>query len=110
MHLYEAQKEVHNYISQFKVGYFPPLANLARLMEEVGELSREINHHHGPKTKKASEDCRPEKIAEELADILFTVLTLANQLEVDMDAAFSQSIQKYLNRDSTRWEKTEAPE
>lgn len=46
------QQEVDNYISQFKAGYFSPLANLARLTEEVGELAREINHYHGEKQKK----------------------------------------------------------
>lgn len=50
--LSEMQKEVDTYISQFKTGYFSPLANLARLTEEVGELAREINHFHGEKKKK----------------------------------------------------------
>ena len=49
------QQEVDTYISQFKTGYFSPLANLARLTEEVGELSREINHLYGEKKKKDSE-------------------------------------------------------
>lgn len=52
----EMQKEVDAYISQFKAGYFSPLANLARLTEEVGELAREINHYYGEKQKKDSED------------------------------------------------------
>lgn len=52
----EMQTEVDDYIGQFKTGYFSPLANLARLTEEVGELSREINHVYGEKKKKASED------------------------------------------------------
>ena len=47
----EMQKEVDAYISQFKAGYFSPLANLARLTEEVGELAREINHYYGEKQK-----------------------------------------------------------
>ena len=48
----QMQKEVDDYISQFKAGYFSPLANLARLTEEVGELSREINHQYGEKKRK----------------------------------------------------------
>ena len=48
----EMQNEVDAYIGQFKVGYFSPLANLARLTEEVGELAREINHYHGEKKRK----------------------------------------------------------
>ena len=52
--LNQMQKEVDDYISQFKAGYFSPLANLARLTEEVGELAREINHTYGEKKKKDS--------------------------------------------------------
>lgn len=48
----QMQKEVDDYISQFKAGYFSPLANLARLTEEVGELSREINHQYGERKRK----------------------------------------------------------
>ena len=49
--LNQMQKEVDDYISQFKAGYFSPLANLARLTEEVGELAREINHYYGEKQR-----------------------------------------------------------
>ena len=56
MDMHEMQKEVDAYISQFKTGYFSPLANLARLTEEVGELAREINHSHGEKKKKSTEE------------------------------------------------------
>ena len=55
MDLRDVQKQVDAYISQFKEGYFPPLVNLARLTEEVGELARELNHRYGPKKKKADE-------------------------------------------------------
>lgn len=48
----QMQQEVDDYISQFKAGYFSPLANLARMTEEVGELAREINHHFGEKKKR----------------------------------------------------------
>ncbi|EJD97458.1 MazG family protein [Staphylococcus epidermidis NIHLM053] len=48
----QMQQEVDDYISQFKTGYFSPLANLARMTEEVGELAREINHHFGEKKRK----------------------------------------------------------
>ncbi len=50
--LYSMQQEVDEYIQQFKVGYFSPLAQLARLTEEVGELAREVNHTYGEKSKK----------------------------------------------------------
>jgi NTP pyrophosphatase (non-canonical NTP hydrolase) len=102
------QEEVDRYISQFREGYFPPLVNLARLTEEVGELAREINHRYGPKTKKADE---PEgDIALELADILFVLVVLANQMEIDLQAAIEKTMDKYRVRDADRWERKEAAE
>jgi NTP pyrophosphatase (non-canonical NTP hydrolase) len=99
------QREVDVYISQFREGYFPPLVNLARLTEEVGELARELNHRFGPKTKKPDE---PEgDLALELADILFVVVVLANQLEIDLDAAVARTLTKYRVRDADRWERKE---
>lgn len=56
------QQEVDNYISQFKAGYFSPLANLARLTEEVGELAREINHYHGEKQKNLQKNLTQLKL------------------------------------------------
>jgi NTP pyrophosphatase (non-canonical NTP hydrolase) len=103
MEIAALQREVDAYISQFKEGYFPPLVNLARLTEEVGELAREINHRHGPKTKKSDE---PDgDIALELGDILFVVVVLANQLEIDLEAAAARTLEKYRIRDADRWER-----
>ena len=103
MELDALQREVDAYIGQFKEGYFPPLVNLARLTEEVGELARELNHRFGPKTKKADE---PEgDVALELADILFVVVVLANQLGVDLDEAVQRTLTKYRVRDADRWER-----
>src|SRR5258708_22637228 len=79
----------------------PPLANVARLTEEVGELAREINHRFGPKPKKQSE---PDgSIAMELADILFVVICLANSQAIDLDDAFAQMMAKVTSRDAGRW-------
>jgi NTP pyrophosphatase (non-canonical NTP hydrolase) len=78
----EMQKEVDAFIGQFNTGYFSPLANLARLTEEVGELSREINHLYGEKKKKDSED--ENTIKAELGDNLFVLLCIANSLDIDM--------------------------
>jgi NTP pyrophosphatase (non-canonical NTP hydrolase) len=106
MEIRDIQREVDAYISQFKEGYFPPLVNLARLAEEVGELARELNHQFGPKTKKADE---PEgEIALELADILFVVVVLANQLGVDLDEAVERTLAKYRVRDADRWERKDS--
>lgn len=99
--LREAQQRVDAWISQFEEGYWPPLTNLARLIEEVGELAREMNHRFGHKTKKADE---PEQdLAIELADILFVVLVIANEQGIDMDKALEQVLAKYRTRDSERW-------
>jgi len=103
MEIRAVQAEVDRYISQFREGYFPPLVNLARLTEEVGELAREINHLYGPKKKKLGEPAGD--IALELADVLFVVVVLANQLEVDLEAAIEETMEKYRVRDANRWER-----
>lgn len=97
------QREVDAYISQFKVGYFSPLANLARLTEEVGELAREINHYHGEKPKKASENANT--IEAELGDNLFVLLCLANSLNIDMTDSFNQTMDKFNQRDKHHFER-----
>ena len=98
----EAQQAVDAWIGQFRDGYWPPLANLARLVEEVGELARELNHRYGPKTKKPGE---PEQdLAGELADILFVLLALANEQKIDMTSAFAGVLGKYRERDAGRWQ------
>lgn len=102
MDLRDAQREVDAYISQFREGYFPPLVNLARLTEEVGELARELNHLHGKKTRKVDEAMGD--VALELADILFVVIVLANQLGVDLQTAMEGTLEKYRVRDADRWE------
>ena len=103
MDLRDVQKQVDAYISQFKEGYFPPLVNLARLTEEVGELARELNHRYGPKTKKPDE---PEQdVALELADIVFVCVVLANQMGLDLQDAIERTLHKYQVRDADRWER-----
>ncbi|MGH7459344.1 MAG: nucleotide pyrophosphohydrolase [Longimicrobiaceae bacterium] len=101
MTLGEAQRRVDAYLGQFEQGYFPPLANLARLSEEVGELAREINHLHGPKPKR--DDQWGEGVAGELGDTLFVLLVLANQLGVELEKALDDTISKYDSRDRERW-------
>jgi NTP pyrophosphatase (non-canonical NTP hydrolase) len=103
MDISEAQARVDAWISQFEEGYWPPLANLARLTEEVGELARLINHRFGPKTKKLGED--DQELALELADILFVIIALANEQQIDLTDAFERTLEKYRVRDSERWER-----
>ena len=99
--LREAQERVDAWISQFEEGYWPPLSNLARLIEEVGELAREMNHRFGHKPKKPDE---PEQhLAMELADILFVLLVIANEQQIDLDDALGRVLEKYRLRDSDRW-------
>lgn len=98
----EMQKEVDAFIGQFNTGYFSPLANLARLTEEVGELSREINHLYGEKKKKDSED--DNTIKAELGDNLFVLLCIANSLNIDMTESFNETMDKYNKRDKNRYD------
>lgn len=99
----EIEKEVDRYISQFKEGYFSPLALIARLSEEVGELAREINHTYGEKPKKATE--KEQSIEEEIGDIIFVLACLTNSLNLDLSNAFHRTITKVNTRDKDRWTK-----
>ena len=101
--LNDVQRRVDDWISQFEEGYWPPLANLARLMEEVGELARLVNHRFGSKPKKPSE--ANQELAEELADVLFVILCMANEQDIDLGEAFDQVLEKYRSRDRNRWDK-----
>lgn len=100
MDLRSMQAEIDAWI-QDNGGYWPPLSQLARLTEELGELSRELNHRVGPKKKKASE--ADQELGEEMADVLFTLICLANQMDVDLDAAFARTMNKVVRRDSGRF-------
>ena len=99
------QEEVDAYIGQFKEGYFSPLAMLARLTEELGELAREINHHYGEKPKKATET--EKAIEEEMGDMLFVLICLANSLNIDLETAHNQVMNKFNTRDKDRWTRIE---
>jgi len=107
MELRDAQARVDRWISQFEEGYWPPLVNLARLMEEVGELARELNHQFGAKTKRPDE--AEQDLALELADILFVLLVMANQQKIDLSDALEEVLEKYRLRDSQRWTRKENP-
>ncbi|ANE47947.1 nucleotide pyrophosphohydrolase [Paenibacillus swuensis] len=101
--LKEIQQEVDLYISQFKEGYFSPLAMLARMSEEVGELAREVNHEFGEKPKKQNE---PDNSIElELGDILFITVCFANSLGIDLTEAHNKVMHKFNTRDANRWTK-----
>ncbi|WP_088102188.1 nucleotide pyrophosphohydrolase [Halalkalibacter urbisdiaboli] len=101
----QMQEEVDRYIGQFKEGYFSPLAMLARLTEEVGELSREVNHYYGEKPKKLSEEERT--MEQEMGDILFVLICFANSLHIDLEEAFTIVMNKFETRDKDRWTRKE---
>ncbi|MBA4548987.1 nucleotide pyrophosphohydrolase [Thermoactinomyces intermedius] len=101
----DLQKEVDQYIGQFKEGYFHPLSMLARLTEEVGELAREVNHRYGEKPKKPDEE--ENSIENELGDLLFIITCFANSLDIDLEEAYQKVMDKYQTRDANRWTRIE---
>ena len=83
-----------NILDNLKQDIFSPLANLARLTEEVGELAREINHTYGEKKKKDSEEANTIKA--ELGDNLFVLLCLANSMGIDMTESFNETMKSLI--------------
>ena len=103
MSLKEIQKQVDEWTSQYTPQYWQPHEILARLMEETGELAREINHMYGTKKKKPTEETG--EMAGEIADIIFTLCCLANSQNIDLDQAWQEMMKKYTERDSRRFDK-----
>lgn len=97
------QRQVDEWVRQYKIGYWKPLEIMARLTEETGELARELNHRFGPKKKKETED--KKEVEDEAADIIFTLACLANSLDLDIDEGFKRVMDKCYGRDKDRWEK-----
>ena len=81
-------------------GYWSPLSMMCAIVEEVGELSREINHFQGFKPKKEQSD---SDLGEEFGDLLFSIICLANHYKIDLDEKLELTIDKYDQRDSTRF-------
>lgn len=101
----QLQKEVDEYIGQFKEGYFTPMEMMARMTEELGELSREVMHEYGPKKKKSSEG--QNSIEEEMGDVLFVLICMANSMEIDLAKAHGRIMEKFNTRDKDRWTRKE---
>ena len=98
--LQEAQQLVDGWIKTIGVRYFSPLTNMAILTEEVGEVARLISRLYGEQSFKESDKQRD--LGDELADVLWVVLCLANQTGVDLTEALRKNIEKKTQRDATR--------
>ena len=99
MTLEEAQKEVDSWIKTYGVRYFSELTNMTVLTEEVGELARVMARKYGDQSFKQGEK---DNLADEMADVLWVLLCLANQTGVNLTEAFRQNLEKKTNRDKDR--------
>ena len=99
MTIQEAQNTVDQWIRTYGVRYFNELTNMACLAEEVGELARVMARKYGEQSFKEGENTDP---ADEMADVLWVLLCLANQTGVDLTAAFERNLQKKTQRDNKR--------
>ena len=100
MTITEAQKAVDDWIKKYGVRYFNELTNMAQLTEEVGEVARIIARRYGEQSEKESDQSKD--LGDELADVLFVVICLANQTGVDLEAALAKNLEKKTNRDGER--------
>ena len=100
MNLKNSQLEVDNWIKNHGVRYFNELTNMAQLTEEVGEVARIIARRYGEQSEKESD--KNKDLGEELADVVFVVLCLANQTGIDLQTAFDKKLDLKTNRDHNR--------
>jgi NTP pyrophosphatase (non-canonical NTP hydrolase) len=98
--LKDAQNTVDNWIQTKGVRYFNELTNMALLTEEVGEVARIVARKYGEQSSKETDD--KSELADELADVLFVLICLANQTGVDLTEAFQKNLEKKTVRDATR--------
>lgn len=99
MTIKEAQETVDNWIKEYGVRYFSELTNMVCLTEEVGELARIIARKYGDQSFKEGENC---DLSDEMADVLWVLLCLANQTGVDLTEALARNLAKKTQRDATR--------
>lgn len=100
MEIAEAQKIVDNWIKEVGVRYFDELTNTAMLMEEVGEVARIMARRYGEQSEKESD--KNKDLGDELADVMFVLICLANQTGIDLEEAFKKNLEKKTNRDKNR--------
>jgi len=100
MELKDFQKRVDDWVMTNTPGYWRPNNMMLRLIEEVGELAREINHVYGEKPRKPTDENK--RISDELGDVLFTIICIANALKIDLEQSFQNVMNKYETRDKNR--------
>ncbi len=100
MTITEAQEKVDKWIEEYGVRYFDELTNMAILTEEVGEVARIISRKYGEQSYKESD--KDKELGDELADVLFVLICLANQTGVDLEVAFAKSLERKAKRDQER--------
>lgn len=100
MTIQEAQQTVDNWIQEFGVRYFSELTNMAILTEEVGEVARIISRKYGEQSFKESD--KAVDLGDEMADVLFVLICLANQTGIDLEAALKKNLDKKTQRDADR--------
>ncbi len=100
MEISEAQKIVDDWIKEYGVRYFDEMTNTAILMEEVGEVARIMSRRYGEQSEKESD--KDKDLGDELADVMFVLICLANQTGIDLEAAMRKNLDKKTQRDSTR--------
>jgi len=98
--LKEAQQKVDDWIKSYGVRYFSELTNMTILMEEVGEVARIMSRTYGEQSFKESD--KEYNLADEMADVLWVLLCLANQTGIDLTTAFNQNMEKKISRDKDR--------
>ncbi len=96
----QAQEEVDKWIKTYGVRYFNELTNMALLTEEVGEMARIISRRYGEQSEKESD--KDKDLGDEMADVLWVLMCLANQTGVNLTEALKKNIDKKTNRDKTR--------
>lgn len=100
MTIQQAQQQVDNWIKEYGVRYFSELTNMAMLTEEVGEVARIIARRYGEQSEKESD--KNKDLGDELADVMFVLICLANQTGVNLEEAMKKNLDKKTNRDSER--------
>jgi len=105
MKISEAQQQVHTWITTTGVRYFSPLTNMAILTEEVGEVARLMARIHGDQRFKDGEN--DAQLGDELADVLWVIMAIANQNNIDLETAFLNNLEKKTLRDSARHKENE---